>query len=271
MNIAITGTTGFLGKHLIEKLKRKNLNYSIFDRKKHNLLEPETLKDLIERKDVVIHLAGINIGPSDKIMNINVLGTLGLLEAIVKCSPNAKIIFVSTFQVYVPHSLYGLSKKFAEDLIKYYVFLYKIKASVLRLTNIYGPGCKPFYNSVIATFVDQIKHNNAIFIYGNGTRKRDYLYIEDAVDAIVKAVFFDPTNIEFFDICSGKFTTTNRIVKILSEISSNQVKVVYNKDVKSYEWGLKNNFARANKLLKWKPVTNIEQGLKKSMETGNGL
>lgn len=266
MNIAITGATGFLGKHLIEELRIKNLNYSILDRKKHDLLKPETLKDLIIGRDIVIHLAGINIGPYNKILNINVLGTLGLLDAMIKYSPNSKIIFASTFQVYVPQSLYGLSKKFAEDIIKYYVFMYKIKASILRLTNIYGPGCKPFYNSVIATFIDQIKQNTPILIYGNGNRKRDYLYVRDVADAIVKAIIFDPNNIEYFDICSGKLTTINKIVRILSEISSNKVKVVYNKEVEADDWGLKKNFARANKLLKWKPKTLIEKGLRMAIE-----
>jgi len=266
MNIAITGATGFLGEHLIEELKIKNLSYSIFDRKKHDLFKPETLKDLIEGKDIVIHLAGINIGPYDKIMNVNVLGTLGLLDAMVKYSPNSKIIFASTFQVYVPHSLYGLSKKFAEEIINYYVFMHKIKALVFRLTNVYGEGCKPFYNSVIATFIDQIKHKKPIFIYGDETRKRDYLYVEDTVDAIVKAVFFDPTNIEYFDICSGKLISINKIVKILSEIYPNKIKVVYNKQVKVSDWGLKKNFIKANKLLKWKPQTLIEQGLKMAMQ-----
>lgn len=204
MNIVITGATGFLGKHLVEELRTKNLKYSIFDRKKHNLLKPDTLADLIKDKDIIIHLAGINIGTHHKIMSVNVLGTLMLLEAMVKYAPHSKIIFASTFQVYLQDSLYGLSKKFAEDIIKYYVSMHKIKASILRLTNIYGPGCKPFYNSVIATFIDEIKHNKPIFIYGDDTRKRDYLYVEDAVDAIVKAVFFDPTGIEYFDICSGR-------------------------------------------------------------------
>mgnify|MGYP001585929367 FL=1 len=92
------------------------------------------------------------------------------------------------------------------------------------------------------------------------------MYVEDAVDAIVKAVFFDPTNIEYFDICSGKLTTINKIVKILSDISSNKIKVVYNKQVKISDWCLRKNFARANKLLKWKPQTLIEQGLKMVMQ-----
>ena len=268
MNIAITGADGFLGKVVVNKLKVDKIPYTVFDFKKHNLLKPETLKSLISGKDIIIHLAGVNRGNNLELFKVNVLGTLSLLEAAQMYAPTAKIIFASSFQVYLNDSLYGLSKKIGEDLILQYTKKEGLKGIILRISNIYGPGGKPFYNSVIATFAHLIKSGEVLKINGDGSQKRDYVYVDDVAEAILKAVLYIPKkNLEKIDICSGRKIPLNTILKILKQVSGKNFKVEYNMDAKENRWptGSK-NFKKANLLLGWKPKTQLTEGLKKVIQ-----
>ena len=185
MKVAITGASGFVGSYLLEALRKEKITFATFNHKKHDLFRPETLRDLVKDKDVIIHLAGVNRDDDlTNITKVNVLGTKGLLDAMLMYSPLAKLIFISSFQAYLQENIYGASKRNAEELIESYVNRSKLTAIILRFTNMYGPGSKPFYNSVIATFAHQIQKGEPIVINGDGEQKRDYLYITDGANAI---------------------------------------------------------------------------------------
>src|SRR3989344_3215110 len=189
INVAVTGADGFLGRHVVEKLKKEsNIVLFLFDRSKQSLFRVNSLRQFLNKKDVIIHLAAVNRDNNSNLIKVNCLGILGLLEGICKYSPNAKLIFSSSFQVYEKESMYGLSKKFAEELIEYYSKKNNIKSIILRIANIYGSGGKPFYNSAIATFVYQIKTGKPLIINGDGKQKRDYIHVTDVVDAIMKCI-----------------------------------------------------------------------------------
>lgn len=270
LKIAITGAEGFLGTALTKKLKSKKISFSVFNFKKHNLFEVDSLKSLVYGKNVIIHLAAINRGDNIELIKTNILGTLCLLEAITKYAPGAKIIFASSFQVYLNEGLYGLSKKSGEDLIIDYAKKGYIKAMILRFSNLYGPFGKPFYNSVIATFTHLIKNNQSLRINGDGSSKRDYIYIDDAVDGIIKAAQKKINkNFEIIDICSGKETSLKEIIKILEKVSRKKVEVVYNTKAMDKPWptGTK-NAKLAKSLLNWQPTTPIEKGLVVTMRNG---
>lgn len=270
MKVAITGSDGFLGQALIKKLTSQKITYQFFDFKKHNLLKPKTLKNFLKDSDVIIHLAAVNRGEDLDILKVNTLGTLSLLKAASEYSPNAKIIFSSTFQVYLNWSLYGFSKKFAEAVIQQFIKKSNLKAVILRISNIYGPGGKPFYNSVIATFTHLIKNNQPIKINGDGTTKRDFVYVDDVAQAIIKACLYpSKKSFEIIDICSGKETTLNQILKIIKNVSRKKFEVVYNKAAKEKPWPTSNkNYQKAKQLLRWRPTTSLNEGLKKVINHG---
>lgn len=260
--IAITGGEGFLGNAIIKKLKAQKIPFDTFDFKKHNLLNPKTLKSLVSGKDTIIHLAAINRGDTMELCKINILGTLSLLEAAIKYAPNSKIIFASSFQIYLNDSIYGLTKKTGEDLILQYTKKSAIRGTVLRLSNIYGPGGKPFYNSVIATFTHLIKNNEQITINGDGSAKRDFIYVQDVAEAFIKAAQTELKQFEIIDICSGKEVPLNHILKILKIASGKNIKIVYNKTAKEKPWPTSNkNFKMAKRLLNWEPKINLNEGL----------
>lgn len=268
MKVAITGGHGFIGNAIVRKLKKRKISYTLLDQKKHNLLRPTSLKSLISGKDVIIHLAAVNRGENQDIIKVNVLGTLSLLEAISEYSPNAKIIFSSTFQVYLKESLYGLSKRLAEELIKHYAQKKLLQGTILRISNVYGPGGRPFYNSVIATFAHLIKNGKTLNINGDGSQKRDFIFVDDVAEAIVKATLYkQQKSVEILDICSGKETILNEVIRIMSKVSRKKFKVVYNNAVKEKPWPTSNkNFRKAKSILGWQPTIKIPTGLKKVMD-----
>lgn len=267
MKVAVTGATGFLGKYLCKRLEKEKINYDTFDKDKHNLFNRSSLRRLISDKDIVIHLAGCNrIEDISELMRVNILGTKGVLDVMAKYSQNARLIFASSSQVYLKKSIYGESKKKAEEIIKQYVKNHLIKnACILRFTNLYGVGGKPFYNSVVATFIHLIKNGKEIIIDGDGKQTIDFLYVEDAVGAIIKAAESDlKDGVEIFDICSGKQTSINEVMRILSKSSSKKIRLQYNNLPKEQKRLIK-SYKKAKNFLGWKPKTSLEDGLKLAM------
>lgn len=269
MNIAITGAKGFIGQEVVKQLKDKgDVNLKLLDENTHSLLDSASLKSFVEDQNVIIHLAGLNRDTNFALVQVNALGTLSLLEAVSQYAPKTRIVFASTFQVYLPQSLYGLSKKFAEELLTQYGLNKNIQSTILRLANVYGPGGKPFYNSVIATFAHQINLGETLNVNGDGSSERDYVYLEDVAQAFVKAAQYNQKEkTEIIDICSGASTTLKEVVDILGESSSKKVDVVYNNAVQDKPWPTKDkNFDKAKKLLGWEPKTTLKQGLEKVMQ-----
>lgn len=269
INVAVTGPGGFLGRHLITRLKQeKNLSIKLFDKSQYNLFNIESLKMFLSNADVVVHLAAVNRDNNNNLIKINTLGTLNLLEGIVKYCPTAKLIFSSSSQVYINLSVYGISKKFAEELIEYYGLKQNIKSIILRISNIYGPEGKPFYNSVIATYIHQIKKTQPIVINGDGKQKRDYVYVDDVVDAITKCINYSfINNVTTLNVNSGKLTSINDIVNAIKNSYPKPVVVKYNSV--SDEMNVRIEYGsnlKTKKLLSWKPKISITEGLQSMLK-----
>lgn len=265
MKIGITGADGFMGNHLVRRLKQEKIPHQVLDRAKHDLLDPKTLRDFVETCDAIIHLAAKNKDTNENIIRTNTLGTASLLNAINNYSPNRKIILLSSFQVYSPKSLYGLSKKLAEELIEYYTKHYSFNGIILRVSNVYGPGCKPFYNSAISTFIHLIKKNKPLKVNGDGSQGRDYLFVDDVIDAILKSIkTIQKNKIEYFDICSGRLTSLKDVINTLEKIAGRKVNVDFNTSTFGGVEIKERNYRKAEKLLNWKPKFSLEEGLRKS-------
>ena len=261
MTIGITGGSGFLGQVVIKKLKDGKIDFSLLESDITN----SDLKNFVQGNDAIIHLAGVNRGEDNDIYKVNTLGTTRLLKACKNFAKDTKIIFASSFQVYLKESFYGKTKKQAEEEIEEFVNKSDLKGTILRISNIYGPKGKPFYNSAIATFIYQIKNGGRVLINGDGEQKRDFIYVDDVSEAFVKALRFKQTGpFEIFDICSGKETSLNDILKMLKRVSGKKFEVIYKKSKNEKDWPTKGkNFEKAKKLLNWEPNIDIEEGLYK--------
>jgi len=266
-NVIITGADGFLGKHLCQALEEQVLcRIFKFERHRHNLLKPKSLKSLLTGAKVVIHLAGANRDTNSNLLTVNTLGTVGLIQAMSNYCPRAKLIFASSVQVNWPESFYGLTKKLAEEAIEYYCRQKLITAVILRVTNIYGPDGKPFYNSTIATFTYLLKQNKPITVRGDGSQTRDFIYVTDVVRSIILALKYQPKQaFEIFDICSGKEVTIRRVVETLKRISGRQIKIDYHKEKEVEEAHPISQNKKVQELLGWKPEVGLNHGLRKVM------
>ncbi|RJQ38233.1 NAD(P)-dependent oxidoreductase [Candidatus Microgenomates bacterium] len=263
MKIAITGAEGFVGRHLTKELKRRGIKYSILDRKKYNLLDEKTLKNFVSNKDIVIHMAGAHRDkPLFEMVRTNILGTLSLVSALNKYSPNAKIIFLSSFMVYVGKDIFGATKKAAEEIIENFCMKSPLKGIVLRFSNIYGKGGRPFSNSALSTFAHLIKKGQKITITGDGSQTRDFLYIDDAVNAIIKSINYNSGKHECIDICTGELTSLNEIIKILSLGRKEKIIIDYATVSQDHIYDIKRSNIEAKEKLNWEPKVFIKEGLK---------
>lgn len=234
--------------------------------------------------DICIHLAAsINVQDSidnpEDVFSSDVVGTFNLLE-------NARInrtkfIFVSTCMVYAPAtnllgidelhpvkpvSPYAASKLSGEYLVLSYYYTYKLPTVVLRPFNIYGPFQKSSgEGGVVAIFTKKNLLGEKLTVFGDGTQTRDFLYVEDCADFIVKASFSEQAVGEIINAGSGKDISINALAEL---IATDQKRIIHVPHIhpQSEIGKLKCNFKKAERLLGWKPMVDFSEGLARTRE-----
>lgn len=280
MRIGILGANGFIGSHLFYRLN-ETFDCEIFDRKKYDLDIVDSMKPFVEDKDLIFHLAGANRAPNNELVRINTLGTINLLESIRKFSnQKTRMVFSSSMQVYgvspdlkffkendivLPNNAYGLSKLFAEEILEKYYEWYGIKSLVYRISNVYGYGCKPYYNSAIASFIDLMQHRKQISINGTGAQCRDFIYISDVIDAFFKATEYQFRGAEIFNICTGTPITINELLNSLGNVMDFAPSVEYNESSEPLNYLIGDPTEAKNNLLFTSQV-KLEEGLRRTID-----
>ena len=273
--IGITGASGFIGSHLVPALR--DFGKIVTLPRGKALPSLSQLKKFTSGVDLFFHLGGVNRGTDEEILNGNIMATLRFLDAVKNYGkPSARILFASSSQVYrlnkikgkisessplQPSSVYGASKKAAEDLIR----LSGLPYTILRLANVYGPGCRPNYNSVVATLCQQAQKGLPLQINGKGKQSRDFVYIDDVVQAFVLAGFIEKKmEGKTYNISSGHMTSLVKIVNAIKK-HAKRVNVKFipiEEDNISY-------CCDASKFKRdygWKPMTSLSKGIMKSLK-----
>ncbi|MCK9599021.1 MAG: NAD-dependent epimerase/dehydratase family protein [Sphaerochaeta sp.] len=185
MNIGITGWRGFIGSHLSSRTG----NPALFQGDMRNL---DAVKQFVGQCDRIYHLAGKNrTDRNGDILANNLVGTGNLVLAAKLLDKGTEIVFASSKQVeWNPNSEYGMCKMIEESIIRK-----ARKWAILRIPNVYGPGCKPFYNSVVATFCWQLVHGEPCTIH-QPSATREFMYIEDVVNALMEPVWYRVTGLK---------------------------------------------------------------------------
>jgi len=295
----ILGGNGFLGKYIIERLEKENkilvADYNINDNEntentKYQYLDfskcnsfDEYMKIDNEPVDVVIHLIS-TITPNDDISNINkeimdnVIPTVKLLNSCVKMKI-PKIVFLSSGgAVYGEHDAtpineneianpicnYGIIKYMIEKYLDLYFLNYGLNYSVVRLANPYSEKVKNGKKQgIIPIMIDQILRNETIKIWGDGEDIRDYIYIDDAIDAIIDIINYDG-NEKIFNVGTGLGCTINQLIEIIKNILFDyDIKVEY---CSKRNCDVKNNILSINKINKelgWYPKVKLIDGINK--------
>lgn len=184
MKILVTGAKGFIGKNLIAELKNREYT-EIYECDVETT--DEELEEYTKKCEFVFHLAGVNRPKNEEeFMKGNFGFTSTLLEKLKKHSNKAPILITSSIQAELDNP-YGKSKKAGEDLMFEYEKETGAKVLVYRLTNVFGKWCRPNYNSVIATFCNNIANNLPITINDRNI-ELNLIYIDDVVEEFISAL-----------------------------------------------------------------------------------
>ncbi|WAH60327.1 NAD-dependent epimerase/dehydratase family protein [Pseudomonas silvicola] len=294
----ILGASGFIGSRLCEVLGSKMPNLKAFGR---NPLYPEAFKqcrwiegdfsdvnqvsNAIADCDTVIHLVNATTPASANVNRVadleaNVVSTLNLLDACVN-SGVKKVIFISSGgTVYGvpsvvptpesapndPITAYGVSKLTIEKYLSLYHHLYGLDYCVLRVANPYGPYQTNKKNQgVIAAFFRHIIHDEPIDVWGDGSVVRDYVYIDDVVNAIELALF-NSYKEKIFNIGSGRGVSIKEIIASLEAVVGSSIDVNYlpgrNMDVPVSVLDV----SRASRDLGWAPKISFDEGIRNTFD-----
>jgi UDP-glucose 4-epimerase len=300
-NLLVTGGAGFIGGHLVSKLvdlghsvrvldnlytgKLENIDSEFLKNGsvafiKGDITDPMTVKRCVSGVDCVFHLAAqtsvpFSVEHPDFNNKVNVEGSRILLDECVRQSVK-KFIFVSSCAVYGdpaylpvdeqhptnPISPYAESKLVIERECLRLNAEHLLNSVVLRFFNVYGTrqGLND-YSGVITKFMDRIKSNQPIVIYGDGSQTRDFVYVEDIVNSIVLAFESSAALGETLNVGSGVATSIKALAQTMLTLAGSNSKILYSPyrpgEIKcSYA-----NISKANALLGYKPQFMLPQGL----------
>lgn len=268
MKILVTGGAGFIGRHLVKNLIKNNQilvydnlsNSSDKDRislvdkgvkfLKGDILDYDVLCEFSKNVNVVIHLAAM-INVNESVINpeftkkVNVDGTANVLKCCIK-NKIKKIIFASSAAVYGdskeipinensttnPQSPYGQSKLDAEKIIVKTCQENNIDYIIFRMFNVYGKGQNTQYAGVITKFLENIRDDNPLVIYGDGEQTRDFVSINDVVEAFDCATKLHKNGT--YNIASGKSLSINELAQIMLEVFGKKLEIKH-KEMKKDE------------------------------------
>jgi len=250
-----------------------------------------TMERLVKDQDVIFNLAG-QVSHIDSMtdpftdLEINCRSQLALLEACRHHAPNTKVVFTSTRQIYGrvpdaelpvderrppnPVDVNGINKLAGERYHILYNNVYGLRASVLRLTNTYGPRMlvKNARQTFIGWLIRQAIDGEEISLFGDGTALRDMTYVDDAVDAFLRAGANDAANGQVFNVGAPEPLTLRDITEVLLEVNgSGSYKLVpFPEERKSIDMGsVYVDDSKLRRVLGWAPTVGIHEGLRRSV------
>ncbi len=300
MRYLITGAAGFLGSALANRLAAMGDvvigvdDLSAGDQKvlspavqfvRGDVNDRPTLWSLLQEVDCVYHLAA-KVSVQESVLypreynHVNVGGTVTLMEAMRDVGVK-RVVFISSGTVYGnqpvqpvtenvnanPRVPYAVSKLAAEYYVKSIGSLWGIETVCLRVFNAYGPGQRipPVHTPVIPGFLHQAWENGTIVIHGDGNQTRDYVYVDDVVNAMQSAASAPEVDRLTINVGSGTETSVRDLARLAVEVTGGHPEVVYSP---RNEGGLSRlcadiNLART--LLAYEPSVDLLEGLKRTL------
>jgi len=241
---------------------------------------------LLQGVDCVYHLAArVRVPesihyPSDY-NGVNVGGTVAVMEAMRDTGVH-RVVLASSGALYGeqarqpvhedqmpnPNSPYGVSKIAAEYYVSTLGALYDIETVSLRLFNAYGPGqdLPPSYPPVIPQLLRQAQTGGSLVIFGDGTQTRDFVFVDDVVDALVAAATATDVNRALINVGSGQEVSINDLATKVARATGKQLNILNNQGQSGGVSRLVADIGRAKQLLGWSPRTSLEEGLALTLE-----
>lgn len=305
-NVLVTGCAGFIGFNLSKTLIKENNNvYGIdslnnaYDKKfkdlrlqilesennfqfiSNDLSDEDSLNDLADI-DIVYHMgarAGVRQSFNDPLSYIkdNTIATTNVANF---CKNNniSKMILASTSSIYGnsgekemvedidekinPPSIYASTKLSGETLARTILSSQNTNLIITRFFTVYGPYGRP--DMSILRFIHWIMENKEVKIFGDGEQRRSFTYIDDVVDLLLKVQDCDSN--ETFNVGNNKTSSLNEVVKIIEHFSNKKAQVVNEPRAFRDPDVVLPSLSKSKNILKWEPKTNIEDGIKATIE-----
>lgn len=300
MKICVTGGAGFIGSHIVDKLIQLGHNVVIIDNlstgKIENINSSAKFIQLdindnkifeifkAEKFDIVYHQAAqMNVrfsvdNPREDALT-NIIGGINIYEA-CKASGVRKIIFASSGgaiygeQLYFPAdeehptnpcSPYGIAKLANEKYLYYYKLSFGIDFVSLRYSNVYGPRQNPKGEAgVIAIFIGKMLINEQPIINGDGTFTRDYIYVDDVVNANICALNSNLSGI--YNVGTGIETDVNTIFKKIKGLTKSNCEEFHGPEKIGEQKRSVISYEKLKKVCCWEPKFSLDEGLSKTVE-----
>ena len=274
MTVLVTGVYGFLGSRLAVKLAKKHRVIGLYHiNTKPNYNDSVIVFSDLEQIDIIPDIivmchAAVSSGnheeESDVLFNANVNFT----EKVIKKFPDTKLIYISSASIFAndgnvitentadhPQTPYAQSKLAGEKLV-----IKDSRSCVIRLSSLYGQGMKE--NTLIPNYINQALQSKTISVWGNGGRYQNYIYIEDAISLIEKAIECK-SKIDFPLLgVAGKEYTNAEVAEIISKFTN--ADIVYTGVDNAVSFHYNNELTR--KVLDWSAATTLADGLKEYIE-----
>lgn len=301
MRVLITGGAGFLGAALANRLVADGHTVLVLDDltagdprrlaqevlfTRGDVKDVPTLWTLLQGVDCVYHLAArVRVPESVHYPNdyntVNVGGTVAVMEA-MRDTGVRRVVFASSGALYGeqthqpiseaqaphPNSPYGVSKIAAEYYVSTLGTLYGIETVALRIFNAYGPGQElpPSYPPVIPQLLRQAQTGGSLVILGDGTQTRDFVYVDDVVDALVAASTATDVNLAVINVGSGQEVSVNDLAARVARATGKWASILHNRGQSGGVSRLVADVSLAQELLGWTPRTELDRGLRLTLE-----
>lgn len=277
--IAVTGSSGFIGKHLVKGLCEKG--YRVIP------LDYEDGFDLLKREDVaripsfdtIVHLAAKSFVPHSferpyDFYNHNCVTTLNVLERARTC--NAKVIFFSSYlygqpdylpidenHLLKPHNPYAQTKLIGEKLCEGFHRDFNIPVVIFRPFNIYGEGQNSSF--LIPMIIGQMK--TGVISLKDPRPKRDFIHISDVVHAVLLAIELESSQLEVFNLGFGKSHSIEQVIEMIKKVSTIPFQVNFSNEIRQGE--VLDTIADTSKLynsFNWQPTVDLSEGINRILK-----
>jgi UDP-glucose 4-epimerase len=301
MNFLITGAAGFLGSALANHLARQGHQVRGLDDlstgdpqavspdvlfTRGDVNDRPKLWTLLQEVDCVYHLAA-RVLVAESILYpreynaVNVGGTVSLMEAMRDVGVR-RVVFISSGAVYGdqgqqplvetaepnPRSPYAVSKLAAEYYVRTIGALWNIETVILRVFNAYGPGqhLPPSHPPVIPNFLRQAMRGGTLVVHSNGDQTRDYVFVDDVVNAMVAAATASNIDRRIINVGSGTETSVSELVNLVLAVTNRKPEVIFNQRTDPGVSRMCANLDLARELLGYRPRLSLADGLRLTVE-----
>jgi len=291
MVVLVTGGSGFIGSHVVDKLVEKGYDVRVFDQIKPLRENVEWFRgDLLNQNDLLLackdieaayHLAaiadiGVAVANTHACININEIGTVNLLKACTSREVERIILASSTWvygradgavdeesQIPLPEHIYTKTKIGQEQLVYAWNKHFGLQYTILRYDIPYGPRMRS--NMAIAIFVRKAMKNEPLTIFGDGNQGRCFIYVEDLAEGNVTALRPEARN-QIFNLAGSEFITMNMIIENLKQMFG-PINVSSEAPRPNDFKGVFVSIERAKNILGWSPKVPFGLGLKKYVDS----